>query len=53
MVDEEEGIYRGEVTTIMIKLADIDVNVRRILDYIYGEDDGGQEEEEEDGSPDA
>jgi len=52
-VDEEQGIYRGEVTTIMVKLADIDVNVRSILAYIYGEDDDEEEEEEEDQPPDS
>lgn len=40
---EPEGIYRGEVTVMMGVLADIDVNVRRILRYIEGDD-----EEEED-----
>jgi hypothetical protein len=49
-VDEEQGIYRGEVLTMMGKLADIDVNVRRVVAYLYGEDD---DEEEEDQSPDA
>jgi hypothetical protein len=44
-VDEEQGIYRGEVTAIMLSLADIRDGVDRILSYIEGEDD---EEEEED-----
>jgi hypothetical protein len=48
-VDEEQGIYRGEVLTIMGVLADIDVNVKRILAYIEGDDD----EEEEEDLPDA
>jgi hypothetical protein len=52
-VEEERGIYRGEVTTIMIALADIDVNVRKILAYIEGADDDEAEEEEEDRPPDA
>jgi hypothetical protein len=43
-VDEEQGIYRGEVQVIMAALADITVDVRRILDYLEGND----EEEEED-----
>ena len=51
-MEEEQGIYRGEVTAIMIKLADIDVNVRKILGYIQGDDDEWEEEEEED-PPDA
>jgi hypothetical protein len=46
-VDEEVGIYRGEVLTIMGAIADIDVNVRQILAYMEG-DDGDDEEEEED-----
>jgi hypothetical protein len=50
-MEEEQGIYRGEVFTIMGKLADVDVNVRRILAYIYGEDD--EEEEEDDRPPDS
>jgi hypothetical protein len=45
-VDEEQGIYRGEVMTIMGVLADIDVRTRAILRYIEGEDD--EEEEEAD-----
>jgi hypothetical protein len=48
-VDEEQGIYRGEGLTIMGVLADIDVNVKRILAYIEGDDD----EEEEEDLPDA
>lgn len=47
-VDEPEGIYRGEVITMMGVLADIDVNVRRILRYIEGDD-----EEEAEDLPDA
>jgi len=43
-VDDPEGIYRGEVISMMVVLADINVNVRRILEYIEGND----EEEEED-----
>ena len=44
-VDEDSGIYRGEVMTIMGVLADIDVGVRKILRYIEGEDDEGEEED--------
>ena len=47
MEAEEEGIYRDEVTTIMWKLADIDVNVKKILGHIEGDDDEWEEEEEE------
>ncbi|MFL5936000.1 MAG: hypothetical protein ACJ744_09235 [Gaiellaceae bacterium] len=43
-MDEEQGIYRGEVTTIMGVLVDVNVKVDRILAYIEGGDD---EEEEE------
>jgi hypothetical protein len=44
-MDEEQGIYRGEVRSIMIALADLTVEVRTILGYIEGDD---YEEEEED-----
>jgi hypothetical protein len=47
-VDDPEGIYRGEVIAVMGVLADINVNVRRILEYIEGND-----EEEEEDFPDA
>jgi hypothetical protein len=47
-VDEEQGIYRGEVRSIMIALADITVDVRTILGYFEGDDD----EEEEEGFSD-
>lgn len=33
---------------MMIKLADIDVNVREILEYLQGDDDEWEEEEAED-----
>jgi hypothetical protein len=46
-MEEEQGIYRGEVTTMMGILADI--NVMAILAYIRGEDD----DEEEDRPSDA
>ena len=53
-MDEEQGIYRGEVIEIMGAVADIRVDVRRILWYMEGgEDDEWQEEEEEDPPGDA
>jgi hypothetical protein len=52
-VEDEQGIYRGEVTEIMWALADIKVAVLRILGYIEGEDEDEEEEEEEDRPPDA
>jgi len=50
-VDEEQGIYRGDVTTIMGILADVNVNVEEILAYLKGDDDDEWEEEEEDDRP--
>jgi hypothetical protein len=49
-VEEEQGIYRGEVRAMMLALADIRDGVDRILGYLEGEDD---EEEEEEDFPDA
>jgi hypothetical protein len=46
-MDEEQGIYRGEVMEMMGTLSDIVVVVRRILWHIEGDD---EEEEEEDDS---
>jgi hypothetical protein len=46
-VDDEAGIYRGEVLELMGAVADIRVDVRRILWYIEGDDDEWEEEEEE------
>jgi hypothetical protein len=46
-VDEEQGIYRGEVLAMMGALADIGVGVRQILARLDGEDDDGEEEEED------
>jgi hypothetical protein len=46
-VDEEQGIYRGEVETMMGALADIHVGVEQILAFLYGEDGDGEEEEED------
>jgi hypothetical protein len=48
-VEEAQGIYRGEVQAIMIALADIGVDVRRILGYI----EGGEDEEEEEDFPES
>jgi hypothetical protein len=44
---EEMGIYRGEVLTIMVALADIRVDLERIRDLL--EDENGEEEENEEG----
>ena len=44
-MEEEQGIYRGEVRSVMIALADLTVDVKTILDYIEGDD---FEEEAED-----
>ena len=44
-MDDEQGIYRGEVLAMMGAIADIDVNVRQILRILEGDED---EEEEED-----
>jgi hypothetical protein len=49
-VEEEEGIYRDEVTLMLGLLGDIKVAVLQILRYIEGEDD--EEEEEEEDLPD-
>jgi hypothetical protein len=43
-VEEEQGIYRDEVTLMLFMLADIKLAVLQILGYIEGDD----EEEEED-----
>ena len=44
-VDEEQGIYRGEVSSIMFALADIMVDVRTILGSVRGDDDEAEEED--------
>lgn len=44
-VDEERGIYRGEVMAIMVALADIHANTGAILALLGDEEDGGEEEE--------
>jgi hypothetical protein len=46
-VEEEEGIYRDEVTLMLVLLGDFKVAVLRILRYIEGDDD-----EEDEGLPD-
>jgi hypothetical protein len=50
-VEEEQGIYREEVTLLMTMLAKIREKVDAILRYIEGEDD--EEEEEEEDLPDS
>ena len=52
-MDEEQGISRGEVMEIMGAIADMRVDVKRILWYIEGEEDDEREEEEEDPPGDA
>jgi hypothetical protein len=52
-MEEERGIYRGEVQDIIGALADIKMAVFRILRYIEGEDEDEEEEEEEGNPPDA
>jgi hypothetical protein len=44
-VDEEQGIYRGEVLAIMIALADINASTRAILAILGDDEDDGEEEE--------
>jgi hypothetical protein len=43
-VDEEQGIYRGEVLAIMGALADISSDTLEILTILGGEDHDGEEE---------
>ena len=45
VVDEEQGIYRGEVLEMMGALADITVGVSTILGYIEGDHDAEEEED--------
>ena len=47
-VDEDVGIYRGEVLAIMGALADIKVETGMILAILLGYDEDGNEEEEVD-----
>jgi hypothetical protein len=44
-VNEEQGIYRGEVMAIMFALADLQVDARAILAILTGEEDDDEEEE--------
>jgi len=46
-MDEEQGIYRGEVLTIMGALADVQANTRAIL-ALLGDDEDEDEAEEVD-----
>ena len=50
-VEEEEGIYRGEVQDIIGALADLRFDVKRIPWYIEGDDDEWEEEKEEEDPP--
>ena len=45
-MDDEQGIYRAEVLTIMGALADLTVNVDTILRYFAGDDEDEAEEED-------
>lgn len=47
-MDEETGIYRGEVLTIMAALSEVVANTRTIMQLLSEEDD-----EEEEDRPDA
>ena len=44
-MDEEQGIYRGEVMTMMGALADIYADTGRILAILGDEEEGDEEEE--------
>ena len=44
-VDEEQGIYRGEVLAIMIALADIHANTRAILAILDSDEEDDEAEE--------
>ncbi|MBA2642692.1 MAG: hypothetical protein H0U82_07190 [Actinobacteria bacterium] len=50
-MEEEQGIYRGEVEDIIGALADLRFDVTKILWYIEGGDDEWEEEEEEEDPP--
>jgi len=45
-MDDERGIYRIEVLSIIGALPDLTVDVRKILRYIEGDDDSEAEEED-------
>jgi hypothetical protein len=44
-VDEEQGIYRGEVVSMMIALADLQTDANEILGILRDEEEGDEEEE--------
>jgi hypothetical protein len=44
-MDEEMGIYRGEVKAIMWALADLEVDVGKIVGYIEGDDEAEDEQD--------
>ena len=44
-MDEEQGIYRGEVLAITIALAEIHANTRAILTMLGGDEDDDEAEE--------
>ena len=46
-MDEETGIYRGEVIAIMGALADVSADTAAILAILSEEDDEDEEEEED------
>jgi hypothetical protein len=48
-VEEETGIYRGEVIAIMGALADVSADTAAIVAILTEGDDGDEEEKEEDG----
>ena len=47
-MDEEEGIYRGEVMAIMGALADISSDTMQILAILRGDDEEEDKDEEMD-----
>ena len=44
-MDEEQGIFRGEVVAILGALADIYVDTGRILEVLSDEEDGDEGQE--------
>lgn len=44
-VDEEQGIYRGEVLAVMVALASIHANTRAIVTMLGGDEDDDEAEE--------
>lgn len=47
-MEEETGIYRGEVIAIMGALADVSSDTKAILTILRGLEEDDEEEEEED-----